>query len=238
MNIARVLAFLAAFSVLTPLLAQNEDDNDTVDISIREYDVYCKALGGDSVRICNGLPCSGLIKDFYPNGNLKHKGYYDYGKIATIFSNYYENGKIERNFKSKSDVRGNIEIFYPSGILKSKGEYIKGDALKWEDYYENGQIEFSEEFNKGMDYHLYTRFFYEDGKPQILFELIDEKNRIYSYKEFYEGGQMKEEGKKIQNKSNGDYPQDGVWRFYNAEGKLILEEEYIKGMLNSEKKFY
>jgi antitoxin component YwqK of YwqJK toxin-antitoxin module len=201
------------------------------------YNKLCPILGGDSTRYCNGLPCSGSVKDFYPDGKLKHKGYYDLGKIVTVFINYYNNGIIERYFQAKSEIRGSIEEFYPNGNKKSAGEYINGEMLKWEDYFENGQVEFAEEYNQSIEYHLYTHIFYDNGSPKILFELIDKKKRLYSYKEFYDNGKVQEEGNKIQSKTNKDYQQDGIWRTYDESGKLILEEEYIKGMLNSEKKY-
>ena len=235
----RLLAFLP---VLLHLLFQlglsvsSLAQNDSIDESIAVYDKLCPVLGGDSVRLCNGVKCVGLVKDYYPDGQMKHKGYYDQGKIVSVFTNYYDNGQIERDFKIKSDIRGSIILYYRNGSVKSKGEYLKGEVLKWEDYYENGQVEYAEEFDKGMEYQLYSRFYYENGKPQIIFELTDDKSRIYEYTEYYENGQVKESGRKIQNKSTGDYQQDGIWKYYNQEGKLILEEEYIKGMLNSETK--
>ncbi|HNW70610.1 MAG TPA: hypothetical protein PKI01_09425 [Bacteroidales bacterium] len=215
-------------------------DSITTDQSAENFEIYnklCPILGGDSVRFCNGIKCVGQVKDFYPDGKLKHKGYYDGGQLISMFDNYFENGNVERHFQAKSDTRGVIEEYYPNGKIKSKGEYINGEMLKWEDYYEDGHYEFAEEYDKGIEYHLYTRIYYEDGSPKILFELIDKKQRIYTYKEYYSNGNIKEDGTKIQNITNGDYKQDGIWKYYDESGKLILEEEYIRGMLNSEKKY-
>lgn len=231
-----LIAFLIFLCSLTSY-SQNSLTNDNINENLELYNKLCPILGGDSVRYCNGLKCTGPVKDYYPDGKLKHKGYYDQGKIVSVFTNYYHDGNIERSFVAKSEIRGIIQIFYPDSILKSKGEYFKGEVLKWEDFYENGKTEFLEEYDKSIDYHLYTRFYYEDGSPQILFELIDKKNRSYTYKEFFSNGQIEEQGNKIQNKSTKDYLQDGIWKYYNESGKLLLEEEYIKGMLNNEVKF-
>ncbi|HNW89067.1 MAG TPA: hypothetical protein PKN48_05350 [Bacteroidales bacterium] len=234
----RQLLFSSLFLLLNIFLySQNSDVNMADDEGIDQYNSYCQCLGGDSVRYCNGLRCSGQVKDYYPDGKVKHNGYYDQGKIATVFTNYYSNGNVERIYRAKSENRCLMESYHPNGKVKSKGEFIKGEMLKWEDYFENGQIEFSEEYNKGTEYHLYTHIYYENGNPKILFDLIDVKSRLYSYKEYYENGQVEEQGKKIQNKATRDYPQDGMWEYYNESGKLILVEEYVRGMLNDERKY-
>lgn len=211
---------------------------DTLDLSIKEYDKLVTIMGGDSVRLnTNGQKATGFFKDLYPSGRLKHKGYYDNGRIITMFTNYYENGQIERTFKSKTETKGTLEVFYPSGQLMSHVEWDNGESNLWQDYYPQGQTEFTEEFSRSGEYYLYMRFYFEDGKPQILFELIDEKQRLYSYKEFYPNGQVKECGQKMFNANLNDYPMEGKWSYYDENGKLTLEEEYTKGQLISDKKY-
>ncbi len=232
-------AFMSCFCLFKNLNAQNnaQSEADSVDISISKYDRYCPIMGGDTVRTYNGLRLTGYFKDAYPSGRVLHKGYYDDGKLVTMFTNYYETGQVERVFKAKSETRGTVEIFYPSGTYKSKGEYVKGEPIKWEDYYPDGKLEFTEEFSRNLEYHLYSKMYYENGKPQIIFEIFDEKNRKYNYAEYYENGQVKQKGQKIQNKSTGDYKEDGKWSYYDENGKLTLEEEYEKGFLMSDKKY-
>ncbi|MCK9612690.1 MAG: hypothetical protein PHR81_01690 [Bacteroidales bacterium] len=217
--------------------AQEVQNPDSVIRGFEKYNKLCPILGGDSVRYCYGMKCTGPVTDYYNSGKIKHKGYYDRGQIASVFNNYFENGNIERAFQAKSESRGLITVFYSNGHVKSKGEYVNGKTLKWEDFYVDGTLEYSEKFNKNANYHLYTRFYFPDGNPQILFEIIDARNRIYSYKSYYVNGNIEEQGFKIQNKSSGDYVQDGKWQYYSEDGRLILEEDYIKGMLNSEKDF-
>jgi antitoxin component YwqK of YwqJK toxin-antitoxin module len=204
---------------------------------IPEYDNLCSIMGGDSVRLSRGQKVTGFFKDTYPSGKIKHKGYYENGMISTIFSNFYENGQMERCFKAKTDRKGTLEVYYFDGMLLSRVEWINGESRKWEDFYYSGQKEFEEEFDNSMDYYLYMRFYYEDGKPQVLFELLDEKERTYTYKEFYPNGQVKESGMKVQNASINDYQMDGTWKYYDENGKLTLEEEYTKGILINDKKY-
>jgi antitoxin component YwqK of YwqJK toxin-antitoxin module len=214
-----------------------EKIEDSTDYSIPQYDKLCTIMGGDSLRYNKGLKAVGLFKDYYPDGKLKHKGYYDNGKIITVFTNYYENGQIERNFKSKTDTRGTLEVFYPNGTLRSRVEWINGESLKWEDFFPSGKPDFTEEFNNSLEYYLYMRFYYENGNPQELFELTDKKNRTYSYKEFYENGQLQVTGIKVHNLALDDYQMDGEWLYYDETGKLTMEEEYVRGQLISDKKY-
>lgn len=213
-----------------------QTDSTEVDLGIPDYDNFCVIMGGDSVRLQNGRPITGFIKDTYPSGKLKHKGYYENGKITT-FTNYYENGNIERNFRLKTDRKGVLEVFYPHGEPLSIVEWNNGESSKWVDYYESGQIEFTEELNKNMEYYLYMRFYFEDGKPQILFELTDEKSRTYTYTEFYPDGKVKESGKKVHNANMGDYQMEGTWQYYDETGKLVLEEDYLKGQLTDDRTY-
>jgi antitoxin component YwqK of YwqJK toxin-antitoxin module len=220
------------------IFAQDTISNvkDTAFIGITQYDRLCTIMGGDSVRYSSINKAVGVFKDYYPDGKLKHKGYYDNGQIVTLFTNYYESGQIEREFKAKSDVKGTLLVYYPNGVLMSRVEWNKGQSQKWEDFYPSGKLQFAEEYSRNFDHYLYTRFYFEDGKPNILFELTDEKNRTYSYKEYYENGQLEESGTKVMNRSLGDYQMDGIWYYYSEDGKLTLEEEYVRGQLINDKK--
>ena len=106
--------------------------------------------------------------------------------------------------------------------------------LEWEDYYPNGNLESSEENNKSLDYYIHFNFYYENGNPQNTLELIDKKNKIYSSKEFFENGQVKQEGKRIQNQAINDYFKSGKWLIYNEKGELIDKEIYVRGELIDE----
>lgn len=199
------------------------------DYGITMYEKLNFAIGGDSVRNDKkGYACQGWIEDFYTSDKLLHKGYYEDGHLK-IYKNYYENGVVERVFKLVGLKSANMQVFYPDGRLKSDVTYYKGEAQIWTDYYPNGQIEFSEENSKDMEYLIYRKSYAEDGKPQEIFELIDAKKKIYSKKEYYENGKLKEEGEMKYNPSVIDYQKDGTWKIYDESGN-VTTEKWVNGV--------
>lgn len=217
--------------------SQNENNEEQDNFSITEYDNYCPTMGGDSIKIINGMPAQGFVKEMYDSINIKHKGYYQDGKIFTGYTNYYPNGQVERVFKPKSEVSGVLEVYYPDGTLLSRVEWVHGTSRKWQDYHPDGTLEFEEEFNKKLEYYEYMHFYFPGGKPFVKLDLIDKKSRTYSYTEYWENGNIKETGSKIHNRNSDDYPQDGKWLIYDENGKLILEETYVRGQLVEDKSY-
>lgn len=206
------------------------------DYGINIYEKLIAMLGGDSIRNDKrGYAAQGWMEDHYESGKLMHKGYYADGKIK-LFKNFYENGQVERDYKLTDLLKSRMNIFYEDGKPRAEIEYNEESVLKEVDYYSNGNIEYTEEMSKGFDYLLYRKSFYEDGKPESVFELTDKKKRIYSKKEYYTNGNLKEEGAMIYNESSLDYIKEGSWKTYNEAGQLLTEDIYIGGEFNKKVK--
>lgn len=184
--------------------------------------------GGDSVRNDKkGYACQGWMEDIYETGSTIHKGYYEDGHLK-IYKNFYVNGNVERSFKLVDHKRCNLQLFYPDGKLKSDITYYDGNPQIWTDYYPSGQIEYTEENSKSMEYLIFRKSYAEDGKPQELFEMIDPKKKIYSKKEYYENGNIKAEGTMKYSAAVIDYQKEGIWKEYNENGK-VTEQKWIAG---------
>jgi antitoxin component YwqK of YwqJK toxin-antitoxin module len=195
---------------------------------IKMYEKLNFSTGGDSVRNDKkGYACQGWIQDTYISGAIIHKGFYEDGHLTT-YKNFYENGTVERSFKSLDYKRGNLQAFYPDGKLKSNVIYYEGAPQLWQDYYPKGQIEYEEESSKKMEYLIMRRSYAEDGKPQEIFELVDPKKLIYSKKEYYENGNIKAEGAMRFNPAAMDYQKIGTWKEYDESGK-VREENWVNG---------
>lgn len=236
-------SFLITLSVICNFLFINvygqypDNDIDKIEDSIPSvtaYEIYNKVLGGDSVRLCNGYPCKGWIKDEYPNKSLKHRGFYVDGRLESVYKNYYENGQLEREFTLKNYKNSTMNIFYPDGKKLSEIEYVFTDPISWTDFYPNGQIEYTEIYHSSGDYILSRIFYYQSGQIQSSFKLLNKKKNLFEKIDFYPNGTVKEKGMMIYNKSVGDYQQTGKWSYYKENGELSSEENYYKNKIIDE----
>ena len=203
---------------------------------INVYDPLILRLNGDSVRHCKGYSCRGWIIDYYVNGKVLHKGYYTEGHLK-IFKNFFQNGKVERDFRVVDDQRCNLAIYYASGNIKSEQRYKRGEAIEWKDYYENGNLEYHELYHRSFNYYITQVSNYEDGTTESTLELTNKKKLIFTKKKYHPNGKVKEEGELIYSESMFDYQKKGKWLFFNEDGTPRREEVWVSGELNKEKDY-
>jgi len=120
---------------------------------------------------------NGLVRSFYPGGNIKSSVnyvdgqadgfaffYYDTDKnilkaevqfsknqIINQYKEYYENGARKALVEYEDgQANGNAEFYYESGVLKMKGSYKNGVKKgKWMHYSETGQLMDKEKWKEG-----------------------------------------------------------------------------------------
>jgi hypothetical protein len=209
------------------------------DYGIKIYEKLNFLLGGDSIRYDQnkGYASNGWREDYYENGQLLHKGYYQEGQLK-IYKNFFDNGQVERSFYIKPNPNlYNMKIYYKDGKPRSEIDYVKGATQKDQEWFPNGQLEYIEEYDKDIEYFIQNKVYQENGMPVSSLELVDEKKKLYSKKEYHSNGKIKEEGTLHFDKSYDDYRKEGKWLVYDESGKLIEEDTYVKGELaRSEKK--
>ena len=154
----KIALFCCFFLLLFSAYSQSENTDydfdeyienpDTVSIDIKDYSKYTTALGGDSVRIIKDKPAAGLIKDYYPNGKIKHLGYYSKGKLTSTYKNFYSNGTLEREFKALGTSGGILNLFFSDAKPRLKIRYFKGNNIEYIEYYQNGNVASHEKFDK------------------------------------------------------------------------------------------
>jgi len=193
------------------------------------YEALNMGIGGDSTRNdAKGYASQGWIEDYYPDGKVFHKGYYIDGQLKA-YKNYYPNGQLEREFKMTDLSKSAMNVFYEDGKPRSVITYVGNNINKEEDYYPGGQLEYIEEYDRKCEYYLQRKFYSKNGKPTSLLEITDPKRKIYSSREYYDNGNLKEEGTMIYNEGMGDYQKNGKWKFYDETGKLKEEKTFSKG---------
>ncbi len=231
---------LIALLTQNPAFAQLDDFDfedsdsltvDTNDLSIDDYTKYTPLLGGKEVRLKDGLKINGMIKDYYPDSTIKHKGYYQNGQLVSTYKNYYPNGQLERSFAASGTFKLIIESFYQNGIPKEYIEYRKGEVVKYIEYYPNGKMATYEEHEKKKGYYIALRNYYTNGNMKSSLELLDRKKWTYYEKEFFSSGKIKEEGPVQYNIIQYDYQRNGKWKVYDESGKLIETKDYYEGEL-------
>jgi len=241
----KIALFCCFFLLLFSAYSQSENTDydfdeyienpDTVSIDIKDYSKYTTALGGDSVRIIKDKPAAGLIKDYYPNGKIKHLGYYSKGKLTSTYKNFYSNGTLEREFKALGTSGGILNLFFSDAKPRLKIRYFKGNNIEYIEYYQNGNVAYHEKFDKRGEQYDFFKTFYPDGNLKMEMYLIDKKNNTYQEKIYWDNGNLKQEGIKNFNKSNGDYQKNGEWKLYLDSGKLFKIENYNFGDLEESK---
>ena len=193
------------------------------------YEALNMGTGGDSTRNdAKGYAAQGWFEDFYPNDQTLHKGYYIDGQLKA-YKNFFPNGQLEREFKMTDLNKSAMNVFYQDGKTRSVISYVDKNVVKEEDYYPSGQLEYVEEYDKKGEYYLQRKFFSPNGKPTSTLEITDQKRKVYSSKEYYDNGNLKEEGPMVYNEGIGDYQKNGKWKFYNEDGSLKEEKSFAKG---------
>lgn len=223
------LVFIITGILFAGLSFAQQPDTDNRNKPIKEYQVFNEFLGGDSVRLCKGHPCTGKIKDYYQNGELKHKGYYNKGKLTTTYTNYFMNGQKERIFNKKNVNKAELKVFYRNGEERSLITYWKGEPLEWKEFTKNGTLEFYELYDKSLEYVEIRTYYFKDGTKSSHMEIKDKRKGVYTKKLFYEDGTLKAKGEVLHNRYINAYRHNNEWIYYDEQGNPELKQEYVKG---------
>jgi antitoxin component YwqK of YwqJK toxin-antitoxin module len=242
-SLSHLLALVAGFA-LGRASAQNDaltlDDadvafaDDTLAGTEEMPDPYAPlnaALGGDSVRFCNGVACSGWVEDHFADGTVKHRGYYGEGRLL-VYNNYHPNGLLEREFKAQGNTRCSMRTFHDNGQLRSETAFVDGNARTYTEYYINGAVRYTEEKHPSQPYYKVMDLFSPDGKPISTLHLADKKKVIFEQCEYWPNGQLRAAGRSQFNPQRYDSQRIGAWTYYDVSGKPVKEERYIEGKVH------
>ena len=210
-------------------LAEGElvDMRATVDA----YEPLNHHLGGDSIRHCNGYACIGWVEDHYADGTLKHRGYYDDGRLI-IYRNHYPDGTLEREFKVLDNVRCLMRTYHANGTLLSEAKYHDGRVVSYTDHYASGRVRYEEERHKTEPYFLKMNLYAQDGTPISTFELEDKKRLQFRQREFHPDGSLRSDGLVAYDPVRMDSQRIGTWRYYDPAGSVTGEEDYVDGKVH------
>ena len=204
------------------------DSFDTTTVEVKEYVKYTPGLNGTEKRLIENIPVSGLVKDYYPNGKIKHKGYYTDGQL-TNYTNYFSNGKVERTYKARGVSGYSYQLYYSNGNKRLLIEYRKRAIIEYVEYYPSGQIASHEKFHKKGKLYEFYKLYYPDGTLKLELLPVDKKLNMCTVKIYWPSGILKQQGTKVFNDIEETYVKQQSWHYYNEKGKILLTEEYTHG---------
>ncbi|MBI1287212.1 MAG: hypothetical protein GC178_06495 [Flavobacteriales bacterium] len=170
----------------------------------------------------------GLWKEFYESRSVKVEGRYKNDKKNGYFKTYDEEGNLVETLK------------YEDGILIPEPEELAKLDIKRE-YYPNAQVKSVGSYNKGVKEGVHREFSMDGkvtgakiySKGKVTGEgIVDEAGRRQGpWKEFYETGELRSEGK------YKDGLREGDWVFYYKDGKEEQRGSYHRGKPDGEWKW-
>jgi protein TonB len=197
----------------------------------------------------------GLQELFYDNGTLKEVSEIRDGTVVS-YENYNRFGEAISSLTYLNGKKSGSELtFYDDGQLKSSENWINGDKHnQWDFYDQYGNIQSTEIYDYGnlLEKHAYkngnkiSRTVYQNNNQRITYEL-DESENITNSKKYINDLLVEEkyyftdpetnetfitEGKFRNNKM------DGLWKFFDESGHLIMEGEYESGLANGKWSYY
>ncbi len=196
------------------------------------YEAFNARTGGDSLRSCGAYPCSGWVEDRYLNGQMKHRGYYNEGKLLS-YRNFHPNGAVEREFKQVDDVRCTMRTWHANGQLRSETRYADGAVVAYLDHYVTGQLRYVEERHRKEPCFTKLELYAADGTPISLLRLVDKGRLEVEQQEFHPGGALRCQGRARYNRQRMDTQRIGTWSYFSPEGSKVREEDYVDGKVHA-----
>lgn len=201
---------------------------------------------------------NGKSVSFYQNGKVLLEYNFENDLREGPWVEYFDNGRVKSKGKStKDEYNGPFELFHYSGTSKMRGFYANGkkDGV-WIFFNKDGSIQITTKFDNGVEIATkrengeFTDY-YESGIPKAYYQYEDGE-LSGPFQEFYDQGQWTQEpldqaqpGGGIQFKEKligtqilreGDYLNgklDGPVTYYDERGRVIREENYVDGELES-----
>jgi antitoxin component YwqK of YwqJK toxin-antitoxin module len=238
------------YSNINYILALNyssEEDSDYSNATSTTYLVY--VIKKSSVYD----PDNGKKIKYYWDGVKKEEFTLLNGELHGTYISYSNNGNTELKANFVNGIKnGPFQVYYDDGTLKRTGNYIndKENGL-FKEYFENGKIS-SEYYQKDDEFDGAYKSWYENGNLRGTATYKNGKKSGLYVSYYDDGNKMSEEkfengnrfiklfsmGKIIAEGNSKDDEKDGIWKYYNENGKIIKIENYNIGLLNGEYKNY
>ncbi len=194
-----------------------------------------------------GLTCRAqeLKTGYYPEGQLRYKGYFTNGRPVGELLRYYPEGNIKARMNYRGDTVA-VVLYSRSGDYTTTGTYIdrrktgswkyaKGEVLLAEESYRDDKLEgMSKRY--GKDGGVVEQKCWKNEQPDGEWLLFYENGKL-RLQGFYLGGKLEgvlktysPEGKLRTQGVYKDNRKEGEWEYYDWEGRLVRKIIYQAGI--------
>lgn len=170
---------------------------------------------------------------------------------------YYSNGKIKSDISVSNDSKnGPVVTYFENGSIATKGYFINNEREKTWNFYDekSGKLIVIENYKDGM-LEGEQRYYYPNGVLKLkgeyknnqrigFWEMYDELGRLEVQNIFLNGENVinvalfQDNGNILCSGGTIDGYREGVWKYFDRDGKLLYEVEYKKGIRDGEWKAY
>lgn len=156
----------------------------------------------------------------YANGNKKSEGVVL--GTATVDANASKEVQARQAASIAKD--GKWTTWYESGAVRSEENYSNGAMVgSWKFLYENGKTESEIDFTKGT-----AVYFYQNGTKQSEGGIANGMVTTGKWIGYHDNGQKNYEGS-----YNAQGQKDGVWSWWDANGKFLAQQTFQNGTIVS-----
>ena len=185
-------------------------------------------------EIHDGLK-NGYFKVWFPAFNkktyyLKKIGLFENNQEKGLQTTYYENGKIEMIYEfNNRSKNGYFQKFFDNGNLMENGKYINDSKQgNWKFWNEAGILVRDCNYKNSGLFGIYFKY-HSNGKLKNKGFYTFQTGKIKIHEINPDTG----ETDLVIIDTNELSVKDGIWEYYDNNGKLIKTEKYIKGELNN-----
>jgi len=195
----------------------------------------------------------GWWKKTYPNGNLMYKGFFKDDKPVGTMFRYFETGLVKAILQyDEKGTYARARLLYEDGQLAAEGVFynaLKDSTWSYYSYYDRS-LTARETYNKGSRHGMMV-YYYSNGDVS---EKLEWKNNTKDgiWEQYFLGGKLKMKALYCDNKLDGDFlvnfddgkpylkgkyqhdQRQGIWTFYNQDGTVEAEMEYVNGKHKNE----
>ena len=160
---------------------------------------------------------------YFPDKKVKSIAFFEFNVPDSIYQEWNKDGKlIASGYYELGSPEGKWEYFYDNGYQKSVEEVIN-DTVYVRQHWEND----SAKTQTIIDGNGYIQTFYINGSPKEYYTFINGL-KTGPFAEYTAGGSVSVNGEFVAGKKNG------VWEFFDVEGRLEKKVGYKNDSLNGE----